>query len=88
MDYDHLLRAYKDFPRVVTKDIITANWRVDGIGNNKTLEIFKEYDRTKRKNKVLNNIILLFINYWIIFKHSVIIFLKSLYVKSKNYLSR
>jgi len=74
MDYDHLLRAYKEFPRVLTKDIITAIWRADGIGNDKALEIFKEYDKTKRNNKILNNIILLFINYWILFKHSVKVF--------------
>jgi glycosyltransferase involved in cell wall biosynthesis len=79
MDYDHLLRAYKEFPRVLTKDIITAIWRADGIGNDKALEIFKEYDKTKRNNKILNNIILLFINYWILFKH----FVKVFFVKPK-----
>lgn len=42
MDYNHLLRAYHEFPKVVTKDIIVAKWRADGLGNGRTLEIFKE----------------------------------------------
>ena len=71
MDYDHLLRGYKEFPKVVTKDIIVAIWRADGIGNEKTLEIFEEYAKTKRENKVANHIVLLFINYWILLKHHV-----------------
>lgn len=69
MDYDHLLRAYKYFPKVITKDIISARWRADGIGNRKTLEILEEYDKSKRKNKVVNIILLLFIKYWILFKY-------------------
>ncbi len=69
MDYDHLLRAYKYFPRVVTKDIIAARWREDGLGNNKSLEIYKEYDKSKRKNKVAGNVTLTLIKYWILLKH-------------------
>ena len=75
MDYDHLLRAYKSFPKVITKDIFTAVWRADGIGNEKTLEIYEEYNITKRKNKVANNTLLLFIHYWILFKY----YLKALF---------
>lgn len=69
MDYEHLLRSYKDFPRVVLKDVIMAQWRADGLGNGKFLEIFKEYDKIKRDNKVANTLILDFIKYWILVKY-------------------
>tara|TARA_B100000035_G_scaffold315200_1_gene334394 strand:+ start:2129 stop:2902 length:774 start_codon:yes stop_codon:yes gene_type:complete len=69
MDYDHLLRGYKSFPKVVTRDIIAARWREDGLGNNKSLEIYKEYDKSKRENKVADNVTLTLIKYWILLKH-------------------
>lgn len=71
MDYEHLLRAYKEFPKVVTKDTIAARWRADGIGNGRILEIFKEYDKIKRDNKVANTLLLDFIKYWTLFKYYV-----------------
>ena len=71
MDYDHLLRAYKYFPKVTIKDIIAARWRADGIGHSKTLEILEEYDKSKRKNRVANKIVLVFIKYWILLKYYV-----------------
>ena len=71
MDYDHLLRSYHSFPKVLTKNIITAKWRDDGIGNGRILEIYREYDQIKRKNKVTNNILLSCINYWILLKYYV-----------------
>lgn len=71
MDYDHLLRAYHEFPTVVTKDIIVAKWRADGLGNGRTLEIFKEYDKIKRDNMVANNFVLGVIKYWTLFKYYV-----------------
>lgn len=71
MDYEHLLRSYKDFPRVVTKDIVAARWRADGIGNGRTLEIYKEYDKIKRDNKVANGLVLDIIKYWTLFKYYV-----------------
>lgn len=69
MDYEHLLRAYKEFPKVVTKNVVVARWRADGIGNGRTLEIFKEYDKIKRDNKVTNLLVLGCIKYWILFKY-------------------
>ena len=69
MDYELLLRAYHEFPKVITKDIIASKWRADGIGVNKELIIFKEYDEIKRINKVASNINLEFINYFILFKY-------------------
>lgn len=71
MDYDHLLRAYHEFPKVVTKDIIVARWRADGLGNGRTLEIFKEYDKIKRDNKVASDFVLYGIKYWTLFKYYV-----------------
>jgi glycosyltransferase involved in cell wall biosynthesis len=71
MDYEHLLRSYKEFPKVVVKNIIVAKWRDDSIGNGRSLEIFKEYDKIKRDNEVANSLYLDFIKYWILFKYYV-----------------
>ena len=65
MDYEHLLRSYQNFPSVITKDIVSARWRDDGIGNGRTLEIFREYDKIKRDNKVASTLVLDLIKYWI-----------------------
>lgn len=69
MDYEHLLRAYKNFPKVITKNIVVARWRADGIGNGRTLEIFKEYDKIKRDNKITNILLLNYVKYWTLFKY-------------------
>ena len=71
MDYDHLLRSYHEFPKVVTKDIVVARWRDDGLGNGRTLEIYKEYDKIKRDNKIANGFVIDFIKYWTLFKYYV-----------------
>ena len=71
MDYEHLLRAYKEFPKVVTKDVIVANWRADGIGNGRTLEIFTEYDKIKRMHKIANPVMLTLINLYTHLKYYV-----------------
>lgn len=71
MDYDHLLRSYHNFPKVVTKGIVVARWRDDGLGNGRTLEIFKEYDKIKRDNKVASTFILDGVKYWTLFKYYV-----------------
>ena len=78
MDYDILLRADHNFPNVVFKDLIVSKWRADGLGNNREMEIFKEYDFIKRRNKVSNLFFLSLINYWILFKFKFkqIIFIK------------
>lgn len=79
MDYEHLLRAYREFPKVVTKDIVVARWRADGLGNGRTLEIFKEYDKIKRDNNVANSLVLDGIKYWTLFKY----FAKALFLKRR-----
>ena len=58
MDYELLLRAYNSFPEVVTINSSVAFWRADGLGQGKTLDILREYLRIKKKNKVLNPLIL------------------------------
>jgi len=52
MDYDLLLRAYHEFPRVILKDIVVAGWREGGIGKNKLYEILDEYHRIRMKNHI------------------------------------
>lgn len=69
MDYEHLLRAYQAFPKIVFKDHIIANWRADGFGTGRTLEILKEYDKIKRRNHLENNVVLSVVHYWILFKY-------------------
>lgn len=71
MDYDHLLRSYHEFPKVFTKDIVVARWRDDGLGNGRTLEIFKEYDKIKRDNKIASSLVLDAVKYWTLFKYYV-----------------
>jgi len=70
MDYELLLRAYKNFPNVIMKDIFVSAWVEGGIGVN-TLGVYKEYDNIKRKNKVSSNFILFLINKWILFKYYI-----------------
>jgi glycosyltransferase involved in cell wall biosynthesis len=71
MDYEHLLRSYRNFPKTITKDIIVARWRDDGLGNGHTLNILKEYGKIKKDNKIANNILLDLIYFWSIFKYYI-----------------
>ena len=71
MDYDHLLRAYHHFPKAITSNQVVANWRADVVGNGRTLEMFREYDLVKRKNKVSPPFILKLINFWIHLKFKI-----------------
>jgi glycosyltransferase involved in cell wall biosynthesis len=78
MDYELLLRAFHNFPNIVFKDLIVAKWRADGLGNNREIEIFDEYNFIKRKNNVSNLFFLKMIHIWILFKFKIkqIIFIK------------
>ena len=69
MDYELLLRSYNNFPKVITKDLVISNWRADGLGQGKTLEILKEYHKIKLKNKVAGKLTLLLIHYYSLFKY-------------------
>ncbi len=69
MDYEHLLRAYHEFPSVVLKDITFSAWRAGGVGTGRMLEIFREYDYIKRKNRVASSLTLKLINSYILLKY-------------------
>ena len=69
MDYVLLLRSYNNFPKVITKDLVVSNWRADGLGEGKTLEILKEYHKIKLKNKVAIKPLLVGIHIYSIFKY-------------------
>ena len=71
MDYELLLRAYHNFPKVIIKDMVVSNWREDGLGEGKTLEILKEYDLIRKKNKVAYNSVLSIIYYYTLFKYYI-----------------
>lgn len=64
MDYEHLLRAYREFPHVVMKDVIFSAWREGGIGFRRYAEILKEYSRIKKKNDVAPTVMLELISFW------------------------
>jgi glycosyltransferase involved in cell wall biosynthesis len=63
MDYEILLRAYKEFPKVVQKKIVVANWVEGGIGQDNTIKVLEEYHRIRIKNKIAP-VWLLNIIYW------------------------
>lgn len=71
MDYDHLLRMYKNFPNTFTSDIILAYWRNDGIGTNNTRSVLNEYNIIKIKNHVAPKFIIAIINQWTLFKFNL-----------------
>lgn len=71
MDYEHLLRAYGKFPEVFLADLIISRWRADGVGQNRDLEIFREYDLIKRRNRIAPGIVLTFVNLWTIAKFRI-----------------
>ena len=52
MDYEILLRAYKNFPNVILKNVVVSSWKDGGVGANRTREVLAEYDRIRRKNKI------------------------------------
>lgn len=68
MDYEHLLRAYHEFPHVVMKDVVFSAWREGGVGLGRYAEILKEYSKIKKKNKVAPAAALELIKFWSYFK--------------------
>jgi hypothetical protein len=62
MDYDLLLRSYKNFTKVVLKDIVVAAWREGGVGKDKTLQIYDEYKRIRFKNNIAPKILIYLID--------------------------
>jgi glycosyltransferase involved in cell wall biosynthesis len=68
MDYEHLLRAYNEFPNIIMKNIIVANWRNDGLGTGQDFKILKEYHKVKKQNMIANNLVLNMIAGWTLLK--------------------
>ena len=71
MDYEILLRAYHSFPNVKSLPLVASKWRDDGIGNQRELEIFKEYHTIKVENNVSWRLHLEFINLWTFAKYYI-----------------
>lgn len=69
MDYDLLLRAYKDFPEVKLVNSVVSAWRAGGVGQDKTADVLKEYDALRRKNSVSPGWVLWLINWFSIGKY-------------------
>ncbi len=60
MDYEQLLRAYKDRAnlKLLYKNIFISRWKEGGIGTGKIKEILKEYHQNRIDNKIANPILL------------------------------
>ncbi len=71
MDYELLLRAYRDFPDVVLRDIDVAAWRDGGCGTGRFLEIFEEYHKNRVRNRVAPRAVLELIHLWTLAKFYV-----------------
>ena len=69
MDYEILLRSYHNFPKIKSLPIIASKWRDDGIGNQRELEIFREYHRIKIENNVSSRLYIEFISKWTFTKY-------------------
>jgi len=53
MDYDLLLRAYKQgFPKTVMKSVVVSAWREGGIGHKELLRVYAVYHAMKKANAV------------------------------------
>lgn len=76
MDYEHLLRAYHEFPVVIMKDVIFSAWREGGVGTGKIIKILDEYALIKLKNNVAPKPLLKLIDYYIKSKFMLKSFLK------------
>jgi len=69
MDYDLILRSYNTFPGVKMKNHIVSCWKEGGIGSNRFMEIFEEYNFIKKKNKVASDFTLYLVHQWILLKY-------------------
>jgi glycosyltransferase involved in cell wall biosynthesis len=52
MDYELLLRAWHQFPDVVMKPVIVAEWVEGGVGAEHTLDVYREYQLIKARHHV------------------------------------
>ncbi|WP_163535190.1 hypothetical protein [Helicobacter suis] len=68
MDYEHLLRSYHTFPSFLAKENIMAQWRYNGLGSHKELEIFKKWALIKKWHKIAPPLVLKIFQKWILFE--------------------
>lgn len=68
MDYEHVLRSFKNNPSIYTVNVIFSNWRQDGLGENNELKIFNEYNLIKLRHRIKPRVVLFFVNYFILLK--------------------
>ena len=52
MDYELILRSFHQFPTVVFKDLVVANWRAGGIGAHHLSRVLDEYHKMKLKHQI------------------------------------
>jgi glycosyltransferase involved in cell wall biosynthesis len=64
MDYEILLRAYGDFPRIYMKKVIVAAWLAGGIGADCTDAVYAEYRRIKGRHQIAPPWMLDLIHHW------------------------
>ena len=70
MDYEILLRAYKNFPKLETSEQVIAKWRDDGLGKGRIRDVLNEYHAIKCENKVAHPFFLSCLNFWTHLKFS------------------
>jgi len=58
MDYELLLRSYRNFPKVILKDVVVAAWKAGGVGKGKISNILDEYKAIRIKNKIAPKLII------------------------------
>lgn len=79
MDYEHLLRAYKDKEnlKILYKNVFISRWKEGGIGTGATKKILKEYHENRVENRVANKYCLDFIYFYSLCKF----YIKSIIIK-------
>lgn len=64
MDYELLLRAWKNFPKLILKPIIIAEWIPGGVGADNTIEVYREYRKIKSMHQIAGQWWLSGLFYW------------------------
>jgi len=71
MDYEILLRAYRQFPKTLLVDDIVAHWQAGGVGKGRILEIYDEYHRIKKQHQIASPLHLWGIDKWNRLKYKI-----------------
>lgn len=69
MDYELLLRSYRQFPKTCVKDMIVARWREGGVGQHRIPEVLAEYHKIKLKHRIASPVLLTCIDRFNRFKY-------------------